>query len=539
MRAFTDLFLALDATSRTRVKVAALAAYFRDAPALDAAWATHFLTGRKLKRLVRGVDLRAAAVDASGVPPWLFESSYEAVGDLAETIALLVPDAVAHQAHDRSLAYWVEHRIAPLAGLSPPEARAQLIDAWQQLDRHGRLVYGKLLTGAFRVGAGRELVHRALAIVADVPTGEVAQRLIGPWTPAPNFWAYLRGHDDDAAHLVLHRPYPFMLAHPLDAKLESLGAFQDWQVEWKWDGIRAQLLVRADGISLWSRGEALISDAFPEIVSAAAMLPRGLALDGELVAWLPGAERPAPFAVLQRRLGRRKPGVSVLRTAPVIMLVYDVLELAGADLRGVTLAERRATLETVVPTTGILQPSPVLSHAQWAALPALRLEARARGAEGLMLKRRESPYRSGRTRGDWWKWKLDPHTVDAVLMYAQAGSGRRASLYTDYTFGVWDGDALVAFAKAYSGLDDAEIRALDNWIRANTLERFGPVRSVAPVQVFELAFEGIAPSPRHRSGIAVRFPRIARWRRDKSPRDADTLATLRAVAAGDASARDP
>ncbi|MEP7207767.1 MAG: ATP-dependent DNA ligase [Casimicrobiaceae bacterium] len=537
MRAFIDLFMALDASSRTRVKVATLAAYFRDAPALDAAWATHFLTGRRFKRLVRGVDLRAAAVEASGVPPWLFEASYEAVGDLAETIALLVPDAVPHQADDRSLADWVEQRIAPLAGLGPAEARSHLIDAWRQLDREGRLVYGKLLTGAFRVGAGQELVHRALATVAGVPTGEVAQRLIGPWTPSRNFWEYLRGHDDGATQVVLHRPYPFMLANPLDGLPETLGAPQDWQVEWKWDGIRAQLLVRGDGISLWSRGEDLISDAFPEIVAAATLLSHGLALDGELVVWLPGAERPAPFAMLQRRLGRRAPGASILRTSPVTMLVYDVLELAGADLRGAALGERRAILETVVPPTGILRPSPVLPHAQWAALPALRLEARARGAEGLMLKRRDSPYRSGRTRGDWWKWKLDPYTVDAVLMYAQAGSGRRASLYTDYTFGVWKGDTLVAFAKAYSGLDDGEIRALDTWIRANTLERFGPVRSVPPVQVFELAFEGIGPSPRHKSGVAVRFPRIARWRKDKSPADADTLTTLQAVATGDARAR--
>jgi DNA ligase-1 len=527
MRGFTDLYLALDASTRTNAKIAALAAYFASAPAADAAWATYFLTGRKLKRIVGTRDLVAAALAASEVPQWLFEASYAAVGDLAETVSLLLPAPT--QRDERSLAAWVDDEIAPLAGLPPMEVQSRLRAAWGRLDRDERFVFGKLLTGAFRVGAARQLVYRALAQVHGLPVADVAHRLIGDWTPSPAFVDWLQGGSRDEA--TAHRPYPFFLAHALQEPPQTLGDIHGWQAEWKWDGIRAQLVVRDDGASLWSRGEDLVSAAFPEIVDAARALPPGTVIDGELLAWADGDTRPLPFASLQQRLNRKTPSARLTREVPVVLLGYDLLEHQGRDVRALPLHERRALLETLLPVPPRLALSPRIAAADWDALQAARKRSRATRAEGVMLKRLDAPYGVGRTRGPWWKWKIDPYTIDAVLVYAQPGSGRRASLLTDYTFAVRD-DAgeLVPFAKAYSGLSDDEIREMDRWIRSHTLERFGPVRRVEPAQVFELAFEGLQISTRHKSGVATRFPRIARWRRDKPAAEADTLRTLKDMA---------
>lgn len=528
MRRFTALYLALDATTKTGEKVAALRAYFRAAPAHDAAWAAYFLTGRKLKRTVATRDLVGAALAASALPPWLFDAGYDAVGDLAETIALVLPPP--SRDDDRSLAQWVEHEIAPLAGLPSPEVQARLREAWDRLDPDGRFVFGKLLTGAFRVGAARQLVHRALAEAAGVAVADVAHRLIGEWTPSPAFFDWLRGEGVEML-APAHRPYPFFLAHALEDAPATLGTIADWQAEWKWDGVRAQLVVRSDGASVWSRGEELVSAAFPEIVAAARALRAGTVIDGEILAWDDAGAAPRPFAALQQRLNRKAPGARLLHDVPVVLLAYDLLELDGADLRGEPLAVRRARLEVLLPILPTLRLSPKVEAVDWTALAAQRERARDHRAEGLMLKRLDAPYGVGRVRGPWWKWKVDPYTVDAVMIYAQAGHGRRASLFTDYTFAVWGDDGeLVPFAKAYSGLSDAEIREVDHWVRRHTLERFGPVRRVEPLQVFELAFEGLQLSRRHKSGIATRFPRIARWRRDKPAAEADTLATLRALA---------
>ncbi|MDQ6621647.1 MAG: ATP-dependent DNA ligase [Pseudomonadota bacterium] len=531
MHQFTALYAALDATTGTNAKVRALCAYYREAPPLDAAWATYFLSGRRLRRVVRTADLRGAALRLTGLPEWLFDASYDAVGDLAETIALLLPPPV--RATPATLSWWVEERVASLANLDSEQVQERLVAAWAELERDERFVLGKLLTGAFRVGVGRELVHRALGEVAGVPPGDVAQRLTGPWQPSSLFWEHVRG--DTAPERRAHQPYPFCLAHPLEAAPESLGSPDDWQVEWKWDGVRVQVVVRDGEVTLWSRGEELVSGQFPEIVAAARALPSGTVLDGEVVAWDVSHARPATFAALQRRIGRKDPSAKMLRDHPVRMLAYDVLEAGGTDVREVPLVRRRATLESIVvalPDSArwcIALPE-LLTERSWADLAVLRGAARAHAAEGLMLKLRDSRYAAGRARGHWWKWKMEPFNVDAVLVYAQPGSGRRASLYTDYTFAVWQNDALVPFAKAYSGLTDAELRQVDNWIRSHTLERFGPVRSVEPVQVFELAFEAIQASSRHKSGVAVRFPRIARWRKDKPAREADTLETLQALA---------
>jgi DNA ligase-1 len=278
----------------------------------------------------------------------------------------------------------------------------------------------------------------------------------------------------------------------------------------------------------------LVTERFPELQEAAARLPEGCVIDGEILAWAEGA--PLGFNRLQQRIGRRALTPAVLRSAPVALVVYDLLELDGADLRDRPLEERVARLGRLL--ADVADPklilSPVVSAADWAELAACRDEARGRGVEGIMLKRRASPYRVGRRRGDWWKWKVNPLSADAVLTYAQRGHGRRSGLYTDYTFSVWDGDQLVPFAKAYSGLTDEEIHDVDRWVRRHTVERYGPVRAVTPELVFEIAFEAIRPSGRHRSGVAVRFPRIARRRPDKPAAEADTLDTIRALLPGHA-----
>ena len=529
MRRFTDLYLALDGSTRTGDKLAFLTGYFATVPPEDAAWAVYFLTGRKLKRVVGRREIAGAALDATGIPEWLFDASYDAVGDLAETVALLLPET--GQAEQRSLSGWVEQVLKPLAGQPPEVQRARLIDAWQRGDRDARFVATKLITGAFRVGTAKQLVYRGLATATGVPVAQVAQNLAGPWEPGPDFIERVRGSREHASATSLS-PYPFFLAHALEGEPAQLGDPTHWQAEWKWDGVRTQLVVREGGIAVWSRGEELVSEAFPELVEAGGSLPPGTVIDGEVLVWLPDAALPATFGTLQRRLNRKVIGARLLREAPVVLCAYDLLEWGGADLRSRPLAERRARLEGILPRPPALRLSPPIDASSWTALAHLRLQSRAAHAEGLMLKRRDSAYGTGRVRGPWWKWKVDPYTVDAVLVYAQAGHGRRASLYTDYTFAVWHEGHLVPFAKAYSGLSQEEINRLDAWIRAHTIERFGPVRQVEPLQVFELAFEGLQSSPRHKSGIAVRFPRILRWRHDKPPAEADTLATLRRLAEG-------
>lgn len=526
MMAFAALYAAIDGTTATQGKVAALVDYLRDAPPADAAWTVAFLTGRRPKRLVRTSDLREWAAAAAGIAPWLFEASYAQTGDLAETIALLVPDAAVTS--ETSLAEWIEHRLLPLRRMAPDAQREALHQAWRELGGSARFVFTKLLTGGFRVGVSDGLVVKALAEVSGVPAETIAHRLMGTWEPSAEWYGQLVGSDTTDADWS--RPYPFFLAHALEEAPDALGPRADWQVEWKWDGIRAQLVKRNGELLLWSRGEELLAGRFPEIETAAAWIPDGTVLDGELLAWQEG--RPLPFAVLQKRITRKTVGKKLLADVPCHLLVYDCLEHGGTDIRERALAERReaamALVETL-PRGTPLSLSPVLPASTWDAVEEARGRSREQGAEGLMLKRRASAYGVGRRTGDWWKWKVEPLTADAVLVYAQAGHGRRAGLYTDYTFAVWDGDALVPFAKAYSGLTDAEIRRVDRFIRDHTIEKFGPVRTVEPTLVFELAFEGIAPSPRHKSGLAVRFPRILRWRQDKPAREADTLAGLRAL----------
>ncbi|HEY2254188.1 MAG TPA: ATP-dependent DNA ligase [Variovorax sp.] len=553
MKQFAALYRELDATTSSLAKQAALQRYLQTAAARDAAWAVYFLAGGKPRQLVPVKLLRLLAQESAGLPEWLFDECYEAVGDLAETISLLLPPPT--EPHDMGLAEWIEQHLLPLRKTAPEALADALHWQWQRLAVDERLVYFKLITGAFRVGVSKLQVTQALASLGALDPKRVAQRLMG--------YTHISGQPTAADYAALiapersleldqktsGQPYPFFLAHPFNLPLEqfdaSLGPPSQWIVEWKWDGIRAQLVKRAGQVWLWSRGEDLVTERFPELATLGEALPDGTVLDGEIVVWRPDSNSPGgdgrvqPFAELQRRIGRKTLGAKLLREIPVVLLAYDLLEWQGRDLRALAQHERRTRLDALLADLQhpSLVASPMLHGAHWSDLARQREAARALGVEGLMLKQREARYGVGRTKdvGVWWKWKIDPLAIDAVLVYAQRGHGRRASLYSDYTFAVWDAPPesperkLVPFAKAYSGLTDAEMARVDAVIRQTTVESFGPVRSVRPTLVFELGFEGIARSTRHKSGIAVRFPRMLRWREDKPVEEADSLQTLAAL----------
>jgi DNA ligase-1 len=538
MREFARLFAELDETTATNRKLDALKSYFSHAAPENAAWAVYFLAGGKPRQAVPVKLLRQYATEYAGLDDWLFDECYDAVGDLAETIAHILPEPK-HRS-DVGLAEWVEQRIAPLRGAQPEAIREALFSYWDQLETRERFLLIKLIGGGFRVGVSRLLVTRALSAIAAVDGKLIAQRLMG-WTDgsvsptAKGFLQLIAAQSDQEHAMRGGQPYPFFLAHQLQAAPDTLGELSAWQVEWKYDGMRAQLVCRQGGNWLWSRGEDLISDRFPELSSI--RLPEGTVIDGEILIWQAG-DSPSPFADLQKRIGRKTLSARMLAELPAALVAYDLLELDGVDLRTLPQCERRTLLEKLVEQISVpqLRISPLVEAGSWEQLAEIREESRMRGVEGMMLKARAAQYGVGRTKdvGTWWKWKIDPYSVDAVLIYAQAGHGRRASLYTDYTFAVWDSDdsgerKLVPFAKAYSGLTDAEIAQVDNAIRRTTIEKFGPVRSVRPTMVFEIGFEGISLSPRHKSGIAVRFPRILRRRDDKTVDDADTLDTLKGL----------
>ena len=532
MRDFAALYWRLDATTGMNDKLAALRDYFTTAPANDAACALHLLSGGKQSRAVSTTLLREWAAEAAGIPLWLLEECYAQVGDLAETLALVLPppEAGGNDATEAGLADWIHKTIEPLRTADEAGKRQIVHDAWRRLAAEERLVWHKLLTGGCRVGVSRTLVARALAEVAGIDPAVMTHRLMGGGIESAD--DYRRLFDPEPTSADDRKPYPFFLAAPLDDRPEALGPTTAWQAEWKWDGARAQIVRRGGVASIWTRGEELVNESFPEIVTAAESLPDGTVLDGELLAVRSGAL--LGFAALSKRIGRRRVTKKVLGEVPCVFVAYDLLEERGEDLRGLPLADRRMRLEALLPAEfptadTSLQLSPRVVADTWADLAAARATARARGVEGLMLKRLASAYGTGRTRGDWWKWKIEPLEIDAVLLYAQAGHGRRAGLHSDYTLGVWHDGRLVTIAKAYSGLTDAEIVEVDRIVRATTLEKHGPVRICSPTLVFQLAFEGVSRSTRHKSGVAVRFPRIVRWRRDKQPADAGTLADLVAL----------
>jgi DNA ligase-1 len=558
MKRFTRLYTELDQTNRTNEKVAALESYFREADPRDAAWALHFLCGRRPPRSVTSTELREWAAEEAGLPQWLVEECYETVGDLGETVALLLPKTEATSS--LSLHEIVEQRLLPMRNLVESEKKKLLLRTWRELNAAGRLIWNKLITGGFRVGVAQTLVARALAKVAGIDQSVMTHHLMGQWQPTSTDYERILNRDENAG-TEMATPYPFFLASPLEGEPSALGDIREWQLEWKWDGIRAQLIRRGDEVLIWTRGDELVTPTFPEIAGAGHIFSEGAVLDGEILAWKD--DLPQPFARLQRRLGRKTASAKLQTENPVVFLAYDLLEWDSEDWRTRPLEERRRQLEIVIEravsiynasgktgrsATGIgethdlfppdeftptppvpLRISTLLHPASWEELAKLQAESRSRQVEGIMLKRLTSHYGTGRQRGDWWKWKIDPLVIDAVLINAQAGHGRRANLYTDYTFGVWSAGKLVPIAKAYSGLDDAEILEVDKFIRANTTGKFGPIRTVTPVLVFELAFEAVQESTRHKTGIAVRFPRISRWRHDKKPEEADTLENLKAL----------
>jgi len=535
MKAFAQLFTSLDETNKTNEKVKVLKEYFNCVPDTDKMHMLALFTGRSPKRQINSTQFRMWAIEASSIPAWLFEESYHVVGDLSETVALLLPTH--GSSSSKTLTEWVAE-INSLNNKPEAEKRDWLLQSWAELNTQERFVFNKIFMGSFRVGVSQNLVIKALADVAGIDAATITHRLMGKWTPETYQYADLV-HTDTALEDV-SRPYPFFLAYPVqetsekqktpEAMQQLLGDASNWQAEWKWDGIRAQLIKREGEIFIWSRGEDLATDKFPELHAFLHELPDGTVLDGEILSFRNAL--PLPFAVLQTRIGRKTLSKKILEDSPVALIAYDCLEYAGEDIRYKTQAERRQILEGLQAATtypDVFNISALITFESWNELEQIREQSRAMVAEGIMLKRKDAHYQVGRRRGDWWKWKIDPLSVDAVMIYAQKGHGRRADLYTDYTFAVWDGDKLVPFAKAYSGLTDAEINKVDNFVKRNTLEKFGPVRTVKPELVFEIGFEGINKSSRHKSGVALRFPRILRWRTDKPKEEADTIETLKAL----------
>lgn len=524
MQIFAELIHRLDQSTKTGDKLDSLAWFFEHASDSDSVWVIAIFSHRRPKRQVSTKQLRTWCQERAGIPDWLFEESYQAVGDLAETIALLLPSTTG--THNLTLTEWIDW-LQNLAKDTEDVKKTKILSAWDQFTSLERFVFNKLITGGFRIGVSQNLLIQALSKFAQLSQAQVAHRLMGNWNPEKiSLQELIHSENSEEGY---SKPYPFFLAHPIEIDFLESSTVQEWIAEWKWDGIRGQLIRRGQQSFIWSRGEELVNDKFPEILDFLDQVPDGTVLDGELLAFQEGI--PLPFSVLQTRITRKTLSKKVLLDAPVSFIAFDLLEWKGKDLRNEPLSRRKALLEEFVNSVNHpkFKLSESLNFTSWEELTRIRENARELQTEGLMLKKKDSNYEKDRKRGSWWKWKLNPMHIDGVLIYAQKGHGRRADLFTDYTFGVWDGEVLVSFAKAYSGLTDKEIREVDAYVKKNTKEKFGPVRTVTPGLVFEIAFEGIQASPRHKSGIALRFPRIARWRKDKPIDQANSLADLKAL----------
>jgi len=526
MKDFAQLIKVLDSTNKTNAKVDALSKYFQKAKDTDKVWTIAILSHRRPSRPVNTTLLRNWAGELANIPLWLFEDSYHIVGDLAETIALVLPKVVSQTT--KSLTSFVEDMIL-LKKKSDAEKKAYLFEQWKSLNYYECFVFNKLITGGFRIGVSQKLMTKALSKATAIPEDELAYKLMGNWDASSISFEDLVLKEDNASQLS--KPYPFYLAYPIEDTPTKLGAISDWGIEHKWDGIRGQVIVRDAAVYVWSRGEELVSDKYPEFQQFIGNIPNGTVFDGELLAFTNG--KLGSFNDLQTRIGRKKISKKLLEQTPVILRVYDLLEYEGNDIRSLPYIERRELLSKLLSNLDLntlpLQLSELIRLDSWEDVAKERVRSRELQSEGLMIKKLDAPYGVGRKKGNWWKWKVDPLTIDAVLTYAMRGHGRRSNLFTDYTFGLWDDEKkqLVTFAKAYSGLTDAEFRKVDAWIKKNTLERFGPVRSVTPHHVFEIAFEGVALSKRHKSGVATRFPRILRWRKEKKIEEVNTLEDLK------------
>jgi DNA ligase-1 len=523
MKTFADLIVKLGTSTKTNDKLDALSQYFETANDADKVWVIALFSGRRPRRIISSGFLQLWCMEVAGLPAWLFEECYHTVGDLGETIALLLPPPRELLANT-SLSFIIQ-RLVEIEKQEEAIRKEFVINTWRQMDKDERFVFNKLLTGNFRIGVSQKMIVNALAKTVKIDPSVIAHRISGNWDPFTTTFADLLS--EEAASSDLSKPYPFYLAYALNENVDSLGNENEWQAEWKWDGIRGQVIKRADELFVWSRGEELMTDKFPEYHSLKNLLPDNVVLDGEIIPSID--KKPLPFALLQTRIGRKNITKKNLQEAPIAFFAYDILEYNGKDIREESLEKRRSLLEEIV--AGIEHPSllisPVINFSSWNQLAEIRNGSREMGAEGIMLKRKSSTYQVGRKVGDWWKWKIDPLVIDAVMVYAQKGHGRRSNLYTDYTFAVKDNDKLVTFTKAYSGLTDKEFAEVDAFVKRNSLEKFGPVRTVKPELVFEIAFEGIAASKRHKSGVALRFPRISRWRKDKKVDEINTIEDLK------------
>lgn len=521
---FSDLIHLIGKSIKTKDKVSALSDFFLEADGKDKIWLIALFTHRKPKRIISNVILSKWCCDFSNIPEWLFKECYSSTGDMAETIALLLPDYSESDRFLNSLSFYLEKMIF-LENRSDDVKKEFICEQWMKMNRAERFVFNKLLTGNFRIGVSQSTIIHALSNTYNISKSVLAHRLMGKWDPFTFTFTDLISSNPEEADIS--KPYPFFLSSPISRNPESLEHLHEWQAEWKWDGIRGQIIKRNNEFFVWSRGEELISEKFPEYNEFASLLPNGTVLDGEIIPILNG--KVLSFSLMQTRISRKRLSKQILLKAPISFIAFDILEWEGNDIRDRTLIYRREILRNLIKaiskTTLIF--SEEIQFSTWKHLSSLREISRSNGTEGIMLKKKDSTYQTGRKVGSWWKWKIDPLTIDAVLVYAQKGHGRRSNLYSDYTFAVKDGDKLVTFAKAYSGLNDIEIARVDSFIKKNLLEKFGPVRTVKPELIFEIAFEGIAESKRHKSGIALRFPRISRWREDKRLSDINTLDDLK------------
>ena len=521
---FANLVSELSSSTKTNEKIQSLVDYFAIAPDADKVWVIAIFSGRRPRRAVNSRLMREWCTEMVNIPEWLFNECYHTVGDLSETLALLLPDEKNNNQKTESLSYYLEKFIA-IEKEDESIKKNFIVDSWQQMNKNERFVFNKFITGSFRIGVSQKTIVNALAKVVELSPSVIAHRISGNWDPVSTTFKELLS--ESASLSDFSKPYPFYLAYAIDDEIENLGDINEWQAEWKWDGIRGQMIKRNNELFVWSRGEELMTDKFPEYFILKDLLPDGVVLDGEIIPAVDG--KPLPFAVLQTRIGRKNISKKQLQKAPISFFVYDLLEYNYEDWREKPLTERRKKLEEIITPikNNAIQISEIIDCKSWNSLAELRKKSREMNSEGIMLKRKDSIYRVGRKRGDWWKWKIDPLTIDCVMVYAQKGSGRRSNLYTDYTFAVKDGDKLVTFTKAYSGLTDKEFGQIDNFVKRNSIEKFGPVRTVKPELVFEIAFEGIAASNRHKSGVALRFPRMSRWRKDKTIADINTMDDLK------------
>ncbi|HMP91267.1 MAG TPA: ATP-dependent DNA ligase [Phnomibacter sp.] len=534
MQQFAQLVNQLANNSKTNEKLEALVQYFNTAPMPDRVWTIALFTGRRPRRFANSTQLFTWLTEITQLPAWLLEECYHTVGDFAETAALLLGQNKQDRttAPTESLSHLIDQFIR-LQSKPDDDKKQFVMQAWQQMDYDTCFVFNKLITGGFRIGVSQKLMVNALSLATGLAPSTVAHRISGQWNAQTTSFTQLM--EEPATQADPSKPYPFFLAHPLQDEVENLGDIEEWQAEWKWDGIRGQLIVRNQELFIWSRGEELLTERFPELHELLKSVPSGTCIDGELIALQPvkntdqGMPAPAPFNLLQTRITRKQITKKQLQQAPVGFIAYDLLEWNHEDIRQLPLYKRRQGLEKLVRQVQhpLLLLSPIVVAHQWNILKEMRQSSREWLAEGLMLKHKQSPYLVGRKTGEWWKWKIEPLTIDAVMIYAQKGHGRRSNLYTDYTFAVRDGEKLVPFTKAYSGLTDKEFTEVDAFVKKNALEKFGPVRTVKPELVFEIAFEGIQASNRHKSGVALRFPRMARWRKDKKPEDINTLDDLK------------